>query len=129
MPSRAFVPCPWRHLPLLLTVLPVLAAGCPGEGKWNLAQMDVRNAKEDMTETQVRMSVGEPDTVIPGDGVYIGWEEWVYPNGSIFFHRMRVKEVVTRPKDAPPPKAQTKWPYSQADLEKETADKDYLRAF
>lgn len=30
------------------------------------------------------------------EGVKTGWEEWIYPTGSIFFYRLEVKKVLPR---------------------------------
>jgi hypothetical protein len=52
------------------------------------------------------------------NGVHTGWEEWIYPTGSIFFYRLIAKKVVLRSSDSPAPKQisdRADWPVAVGD--------------
>ena len=58
----------------------------------------------------VMEKIGRPLHVAIGTGVYIGWEEWVYPTGSIFIYRQEVRYLLPRgPNDPVPPKGKFGW--------------------
>ncbi len=82
------------------------AAGCTGHewAKYSSHKGDVSVVKKNVSPKDVLTIIGQPARINYGDGVGAGWEEWVYPTGSIFFYRMRVRMVESRPLDAPAPK-------------------------
>ena len=71
---------------------------------------DVSKVREGFGLNQVMNAIGKPDYIIEGQGLRLGWEEWVYPSGSVFFYRMQVKNVLKRsPGTPPPPKPKSPW--------------------
>lgn len=65
---------------------------------------DVTKVKKGWTRSNVLTVCGRPIRSDEGEGVGVGWEEWIYPTGSIFFYRGEVMLIEARPLDARPVK-------------------------
>lgn len=89
---------------LSVAVLLSVTAGCGllDEG-WTTTQKDVIEAEKGWTLTDVYTKIGKPSDKIAYQGLRTGWEEWIYPSGSIFFYRCVVKQVVPRTEGTPMP--------------------------
>jgi len=57
----------------------------------------VSAAKKGMRANDIIVKIGKPQKVIEGDLVYAGWQEWVYPTGSLFLQRGEVRMIQARP--------------------------------
>lgn len=94
-----------RRVPLLcLFVLPLLLLGAGGCGEYiggSWGQLsphrnDVTKVKKGWAPRTVINYIGEPLHVDVGQNVGIGWQEWIYPTGSVVFYRMEVTAVHVR---------------------------------
>ena len=98
---------PWLWLVIL--ALSVLCASCSTE-EISRKHGDVTRVNQGWGMNQVVSTIGKPDYVIDGQGLRTGWEEWVYPTGSVFFYRLAVTNVLKRSPDTPPPpKPKSPW--------------------
>lgn len=96
----------------------LIAGGCSlMDASWTNSQKDVREAKKGWTLSQVQTKIGKPSYKEVYGGLRSGWEEWVYPTGSIFFYRMVAKEIVPRDENSPMPERRktTRWPVEVGD--------------
>lgn len=91
---------------LLILCFALLSGGCSEEmskqlaGQWAQFSEDrgmVSAAKPGMSMGDVLNKVGEPKQMISGEMAYSGWKQWVYPSGSIFFYRGKVRTVHAKP--------------------------------
>lgn len=85
---------------------------------------DVRDCRTGWTVKDVRTEIGSPVDRVVYRGVRTGWEEWIYPTGSIFLYRLVVKHVVYRGKDAPLPdtgRRRTPWHIQEGEEHKALA--------
>lgn len=93
---------PPRWMALLL--LPFLLApltGCDDYigGSWGQLspdRNDVTKVEKGWNPRRVINRIGEPLHVDHGQNVGIGWQEWIYPTGSVVFYRMEVATVHVR---------------------------------
>ncbi len=85
-------------------LLLLLAGGC-NAAQWANQQRNVTLAKPGMTASKVASTIGKPTYILYSDGVNAGWEEWVYPTGSVFLQRLVVKKILERPAGMAAPKA------------------------
>lgn len=86
------------------TIFLLLAGGC-NMAKWANQQRSVTLAQPGMTASKLASTIGKPTYILYSDGVNAGWEEWVYPTGSVFLQRLVVKKILERPEGVAAPKA------------------------
>lgn len=85
----------------LITALFALIAAGGCAGLFGETSGDVKQVKVGWDAQQVVNAIGKPTYVIP---IRVSWNEWVYPNGSVFLYRFQVQKVLVRPAGAPMPK-------------------------
>ncbi|MBN2712960.1 MAG: hypothetical protein JXR97_11110 [Planctomycetes bacterium] len=110
----------FRLLSVALLAAAILSSsGCYNTGAWKNGEPEnVKTAHVGWTVNQVAVKVGKPIDMIEYNGLRLGWEEWVYPTGSIFFYRLVVKDIVSRSKGTPPPRRSSDnvvWPVEMKD--------------
>ncbi len=116
---------PQPGLPLTGAIVCLLGlfclAGCVADESWRMGKArDVSLVEKTWRTTQVATQIGRPDYVIKGRDLHLGWEEWVYPTGSVFIYRMEVKHVIRRAPGAPQPQPpEDKWAGFGVDVEDE----------
>lgn len=58
---------------------------------------DVSAIKPGMNSSDVVVKIGKAHKMVEGDLVYSGWQEWVYPTGSLVLYRGVVRQVNVKP--------------------------------
>ncbi|GHV21726.1 hypothetical protein AGMMS49959_11320 [Planctomycetales bacterium] len=92
----------------LLALVAVLS-GCGGAimsqfaGEWGQFsddRNDVTAVRAGMRTTDILPKIGKPEKIEAGENVYAGWQEWIYPTGSLLVYRGEVKQVFAETRDA-----------------------------
>jgi len=88
---------------IALLATAVFLGGCDtGDwAKYSKHKNDVSAVRKGWGINKVLTTVGKPEFMHKGEDIGAGWEEWVYPTGSVVFYRLEVVAVQVRPKDQP----------------------------
>jgi hypothetical protein len=94
-----------KKLTLFLAPLLIGCTACgqllaPLAGEWGQGSKyrnDVNAVTPGMTAGEVTVKIGAAQKINASDGVYVGWQEWVYPTGSVLMQRGKVHSVYALP--------------------------------
>ncbi len=88
---------------MIVALLGIGVAGCDTDdwAKFSKDKNNVNVIRKGWGQNQVLTKIGRPESLRKGNDLGAGWEEWVYPTGSVVFYRMEVVAVQVRPEDKP----------------------------